>query len=442
VAGAEGDNKLEVVLVAIKSDLLDDLNGAVEESGLKTNIVDVAPMALYNAFRYNYSDLSGCSLLIDIGARTTNLIFVDGKKVFSRSIPIGGTTITAGIAKDFNEPMGTSEERKKKVGFVSLGGAYAEPEDPEISRVSKIIRNTMTRLHAEISRSISFYRSQQQGNQPVRIFLCGGSSSLPYMREFFHEKLQLPIEFFNALRNVSVASGVNTEEAGKSAHVLGELVGLSLRSMSDCPMELSLRPASVIKAQTLSRRRPYIIMSGICTLLILAGLWFYYWQAANVESGVRDTVKSKIDALQPIDDQFEKVKKDLKKQLDTAAPFEEAVADREYWIKIIEELNTRLPDKLVWITQFQPGYFSDLQFTPLSASSPGAGPKDRFGVDIKGLYLDASPKGVGVFDDFVNNLKSSPYFDTEVTTRITPTTADWAYDYELHLYLKKPIKLQ
>src|ERR1700677_3122724 len=244
--------------------------------------------------------------------------------------------------------MGTSEERKKKVGFVSLGGAYAEPSDPEVSRVSKIIRNTMTRLHAEISRSISFYRSQQGGNQPVRVFLCGGASSLPYMREFFHEKLQLPIEFFNALRNVSVASGVNAEEVGKSAHVLGELVGLSLRSVSDCPMELSLRPASVIKAQTLGQKRPYIILAGICTLLILAGFLVYYTQAAAVEGSARDVVKQKIDQLQPIANSFDKVKKDLDKQSKDAAPFEQAVADREYWLKIIDELNTRLPERNIW----------------------------------------------------------------------------------------------
>ena len=144
----------------------------------------------------------------------------------------------------------------------------------------------MTRLHAEISRSISFYRAQQQGNQPARVFLCGGSSSLPYMREFFQEKLQLPIEFFNALRNITVASTVNMTDAGKSAHVLGELVGLSLRSVSDCPMELNLRPVSVIKAHDLAKRRPYIIMAGVCALLILAGLWASYWQAANVEGDV------------------------------------------------------------------------------------------------------------------------------------------------------------
>ena len=59
-----GDEQIQVVLVAIKRDLLEQINSAVEETGLRTSTVDVAPMALYNAFRYNYSDLDGCSLLV------------------------------------------------------------------------------------------------------------------------------------------------------------------------------------------------------------------------------------------------------------------------------------------------------------------------------------------------------------------------------------------
>ena len=121
-------------------------------------------MALYNAFRYNYSDVDGCSLIIDIGARTTNLIFIEPHKVFSRSIPNGGSTITQRSPRNSTKPFSSAEERKKRDGFVSLGGAYAEPDDPDVARVSKMIRNSMTRLHAEIARSISFYRSQQGGS--------------------------------------------------------------------------------------------------------------------------------------------------------------------------------------------------------------------------------------------------------------------------------------
>src|SRR5437764_2006708 len=179
-------------------------------------------MALYNAFRYNYSDLDGCSLLVDIGARTTNLLFIEPAKVFSRSIAIGGSSISSAIAKEFNEPIAAAEFRKKREGFVSLGGAYAEPSDPEVARVSKLMRSTMTRLHAEVMRSISHYRAQQQGNAPERVFICGGTASTPDMREFFREKLQLPIEFFNPLRNVAVAHSAPVNELTHSAHLLGE----------------------------------------------------------------------------------------------------------------------------------------------------------------------------------------------------------------------------
>src|SRR5450432_2723315 len=176
LVGGGADEQIQVVLVAIKADLLEEMNAAVEGSGLRTEVVGVAPMALYNAFRYNYSDLKDCSILVDIGARTTNLLFIEPGKIFSRSVPIGGSSISSTIAKEFDEPIAAAEFRKKRDGFVSLGGAYAEPSDPDVARVSKIVRNTMTRLHAEIMRSISHYRAQQQGGQPDKVFLCGGTA--------------------------------------------------------------------------------------------------------------------------------------------------------------------------------------------------------------------------------------------------------------------------
>src|SRR5712671_331905 len=254
LVGGGADEQIQVVLVAIKSDLLDEINSAVEETGLRTAIVDVATMALYNAFRYNYADLGGCTLLVDIGARTTNLLFIEPQRIFSRSIPVGGSSITVAIAKEFNEPFAAAEFRKKRDGFVSLGGAYAEPANPEVARVSKLMRSTMTRLHAEVMRSISHYRAQQQGSAPERVFLCGGSASTPYMREFFREKLQVPIEFFNPLRNVTVSHSAPVNELTHSAHLLGELVGLALRSVSACPMELNLRSAIVLRRQELEKR--------------------------------------------------------------------------------------------------------------------------------------------------------------------------------------------
>src|SRR5262245_22316004 len=267
VGGGLGE-QIQVVIVAIKRDLLDEINHAVEETGLQTRIVGMAAMGLYNAFRYSYPEIGECSLLLDIGARTTNILFIESGRIFLRSIPLGGGAITAAIAREFNESFTAAETRKKRDGFVGLDGGYPEPADPNIARVSRIARSTMTRLHAELMRSITHYRAQQQGTGPARIFLCGGGAGMANMREFFHEKFQVPIEFFNPLQNVTVAESGAMQDVARSAHLLGELVGLALRSATVCPMQLNLRPASVVRRHDLGKRSLFFFSAVACFLLV------------------------------------------------------------------------------------------------------------------------------------------------------------------------------
>ena len=459
-----GDNgQVEVVLVAIKADLLDDLNAVCESSGFRTHIVDAAPMALYNAFRYNYGDLTGCSLLVDLGARTTNLIFIDTGKVFSRSIPIGGNTITANIAREFNESFAAAEERKKRDGYVSLGGAYADDKDPDIAKEAKIIRNAMTRLHAEISRSINFYRAQQGGAAPVRIFLCGGTANLPYLREFFAEKFQLPLDFFNPLRNVTVTSNVDVAAVVKNAHVLGELVGLGLRNVNNCPMELNLRPASVVRAQRVASRRPFLIMAGLCLLLAMAGWALYFMRAAKIQSAVLADVNQKVGVMHGFEEKFNRLTKDTAELKNRAAPLVETVEDRQFWPRVISDLNERLPEKSIWITLLEPtsggkpvNFGDPAKPLALPATATGAAPRpggaaaNRTSIDglhIKGLYL-ANESEDRVVTEFTKKLALSPFFtlDTKneksyVLQRTPQNNKEWAFEYELQLKLKQPLLL-
>ena len=458
LVGSDAADKIEVVLVAIKADLLEGINAAVETSGLQTTLVDVATMALYNAFRFNYSELSGCSLLIDIGARTTNLLFVERGKIFSRSIPIGGSTITTAIAKEFNEPFGAAELRKKNDGFVSLGGAYAEASDPEVARVSKLVRNTMTRLHAELARSISFYRTQQQGSQPQRVFLCGGTVSTPYMREFFHEKLQWPTEFFNPLRNVAVANSVALEEVARSAHLLGELVGLALRRTTTCPMELNLRPTNVVRRQRLAERRPFLVLAAVCFLLALLSWGFYSLRVARVEARVAATLQVEVDRMRSFQDRLDKLKKETATLDAEATPLLGAISDRGVWPRILDDLNARLPKENIWITELAPTSGGRIVGEappgtappppPTAARSP-AGAKSApmiDGVFVRGLYL-SNPKQQEIVVDYFRNLLGSTIFEidpnkqSEVIRPSTPTNTEWAYPYELRLKLRQPFAL-
>ena len=465
LVGGGADEQIQVVLVAIKSDLLDEMNAAVEGAGLRASIVDVAPMSLYNAFRYNYGDLKDCSLLVDIGARTTNLLFIEPSKVFSRSVPIGGSSITSAIAREFEEPFAAAEQRKKRDGFVSLGGAYAEASDPNVARVSKIVRGTMTRLHAELMRSISHYRAQQQGAAPERVYLCGASASTPYMREFFQEKLQVPIEFFNPLRNVSVSPSAPVREISQSAHLLGELVGLALRTTTACPMELNLRPAAVVRRQELEKRRPYFVVAAACFILALFAWGMYYTRAAHVTRRATDRLQEKIDVMRAAETQLDKLKKQVASLDSLATPLIDAVNDRGFWLEVLEDLNTRLPKEDIWITELIPTsggkpvgvdekriaeFGAGTTAVPAAvparpnAARPGGPVID--GVFVRGLYL-YNPKQQEVVVDYFRNLVGSSYFaidpnnQARVIKPTTPNNTDWAFPYELRLDLKKPLRL-
>jgi len=468
LVGGGADEQLQVVLVAIKSDLLEGINAAVEAAGLRPTVIGVANMALYNAFRYNYSDVTDSSLVVDIGARTTNLLFIEPGKIFSRSVPIGGSSITTALAREFNEPFAAAETRKRESGFVSLGGAYADPADVDIARMSKIIRSTMTRLHAEIMRSISHYRSQQQGKTPARIYLCGGSSGMPYMREFFQEKLQVPIEFFNPVRNVAIANEADARQIARSAHLLGELVGLGLRAVASCPMELNLRPASVIRAHEVERRRPFLIGAAACVIAALLGWSVFYMHAAGVLSAVKEQVDAKVATLRGFQTRIDGIRKEATTLDGVASPLLEAVNARSFWPQLLEDLNARLPKENIWVTELIPLSNGKPVIVAITARPGAAAPAAEpaatpttgaraaggraqggpaiDGLLIRGLYLwNARQQEVVV--DYFKNLVGSPFFKIDPKNQqlaikpTMPNNNEWAFPYELQLDLKQPLAL-
>ncbi|HEX5791486.1 MAG TPA: type IV pilus assembly protein PilM, partial [Luteolibacter sp.] len=235
----------EAVIVAIKRDVLDELNAAVVDGGLQTTEVDVSPMALYNVFLANYGETEEPTLLIDIGAKTSNLIYIEGRRFFTRSIPIGGMAITAAIAKEYGVSFMEAERQKCTNGLVALGGGHTEQLSEAVAALAMVIRNAMSRLPAEIARTTNYYRTQHGGSAPRRVLLAGGGANLPYTLEFFHEKLNLPVDFFNPVSQLVLGEGVDQEVIQRDGHMMGELVGLGLRGIGASAIHIDLVPSIV-----------------------------------------------------------------------------------------------------------------------------------------------------------------------------------------------------
>jgi type IV pilus assembly protein PilM len=342
ILGTMPSGELEVLLVAIKADIVEGLFRAAESASLRLDLVDVSPAALCNAFRYNYGDLEGCTMLLDIGAKTSNLLFFEKGKVYSRSINIGANSITQDFAAEAKLPFAEAEKHKIAEGFVSLGGAYEEPDNPRQAAISKIARQVMTRLHIQVNQTIQFYRSQQGGSAPQRLFLAGGASVMPYTGQFFAEKLNVAVEYFNPFRNVQIDPAVNLEELAKVAHAFGEVVGLGLRNPAQCPVELNLMPKSILKRQQFNQKKPYFVAALFSLILVVFAMGWFFDKVATVKQAAIEERKPQVEQWLMKEKQLTEAMGAKKKTQETADQFSEWMQARFAWADILCELRRAL----------------------------------------------------------------------------------------------------
>jgi type IV pilus assembly protein PilM len=338
ILGSTAGGELEVLLVAIKSDIVEGLFRVTESAGLHLQLTDVSPAALCNSFRYNYGDLEDCSMLLDIGAKTSNLLFFEKGKVFSRSINLGANSITQDFANESKKKFDLAEKIKIEEGFVSLGGAYEEPENQDQAAISKIARQFMTRLHIQVNQTMQFYRGQQGGGAPARLFLSGGASIMPYTAQFFAEKLNVPVEYFNPLRNIQVDPALNLEELARVAHSLGEVVGLGLRNLAHCPVELNLMPESTLRWQSFNQKKPYLIATVFSMVAVIAAIGLLFDNLAKGKQSALDDLRGQIEPAKGKQQQFEKALADLKKKQKDADQVVAWLDQRYYWADVMTEL--------------------------------------------------------------------------------------------------------
>jgi type IV pilus assembly protein PilM len=350
----QGTADKEVVIVAIKSEALDEINAAVSDSGLGTAEVDVAPMALYNSFRAAYPDCAETVLLIDIGARTSNLLYVDGKRFFTRSIGIGGSSVTSAISKEYGISFLEAEQQKVSNGLVALGGGHTEQLDEAVAALAMVIRNALSRLPAEIARTTNYFRSQHGGSAPRRVLLAGGGANLPFTLEFFEEKLGLPVEFFNPVVGLAVGKGVDPAEIQREGHLMGELVGLGLRGIGKSEINIDLVPSVVEKARAARRRRPFLVAAAAVFLAGMAA-WAVCRNiaAAKAEEQAR-SMKEQLDSISRYSAPVTRLLKQEQQLREVADAYASIEDDHSFWPDLLEELRNTFSDSLVWITDLEP----------------------------------------------------------------------------------------
>ncbi len=456
----------EALFVAVKNDQITCYTDVIQDSGKDIVSVEIAPVALFNAAKGGGQCRDDeCVLLLNIGGQGSNLMIADHNRAFIRSIPIAGDSITHQVAKEFGIGFAEAEELKHRHGFVALGGAYEEPESEVAATISKIARNVMTRLHGEVSRSINVWRAQHGGNAPTRVLLSGGGSTMLYITDFFHEKLRVPVAYLNTFGAIQIAPAVDKEALQAVAPMFQELIGMSLRDVTQCPIDISLIPRSIRKQKELNRKKPYFYISAfsliVCLLIFSVGVH----KRLNFDKSRVERVRVRVDETTRKMDEVNRLMSSFnvaKGRYDEAMAF---LKSRSVWTDMLTELQSLIPDKM-WLTTVE-GYDENAAAAASGGEAAPGGPFGPFGgppeanadvsdtaipdlTEVQQLRLVGYTMVIDGNDlletKFRNKLKTSKFFSSEedgsVQLKYVPDKPGLfnLTSFEMLVKLKEPIK--
>jgi len=370
------EGEREVLLVAIKKDVLDDLNSQVEGNGLKTRSVDCSITSLYNAFRVSYPDEDQPVMILDIGAKTTDIIFSEAGRFFTRSVTAAGSFITNSIAREFNMSFRDAEKLKIESGVVSLGSGFTDNLTEQQAALATTIRNAMGRLSSEVQRTINHYRAQYKGNPPVKTYICGGGARLAYAAEFLQSALNIPVEYLNPLNAFAIGSKVDQEALGLDALCLGSVAGAAVTGARVGEFNIDLVPTSVGKERAEMQMIPKVVAGGLVAVL---GAAFYAYAANNAATQAErmlGNAEPAMERTENIDSQLETYKTRYDNSMKELAGLEKLFSMRTAYADVLRQLSQYSASVDYWFTDFAPLINYEAENISLTDSS-----------DFKGTHL-------------------------------------------------------
>jgi type IV pilus assembly protein PilM len=221
---ASDPDMLDVLLVATRTENVDQRRAAVEAAGLKARVVDVEPFALENACGLMTHQMPDGGIdhqiaVVDFGASSTTFsVLQDLRVVYTRDFNFGGEALTEEIMRIYGLSLEDAGRAKKEGGLPS--NYQPEVLDPFIDDMTQ-----------QVSRSLQFFLASGGGReQPDQILVCGGCANIPGVADLIASKVGIPTEIGDPLGQMKLSSRARSQGVERDATALLTACGLALRS--------------------------------------------------------------------------------------------------------------------------------------------------------------------------------------------------------------------
>ncbi len=197
---------VELLATFLPQIVIESLYSVISRVGLEVGSITLEPIAAINVAIKKELRLLNLAL-VDIGAGTSDIaITKDGQITSYAMTSTAGDEITERLAKayllDFNssEKLKVELSKKEEHEFMDIVGLTYKLTTAEIVDT---IKDIIEKIAAEISEKILEFN----GKSPNAVFLIGGSSQMPMLKESIAEKLGLPKERV-AIRDASIIENI------------------------------------------------------------------------------------------------------------------------------------------------------------------------------------------------------------------------------------------
>lgn len=215
------DNKMLVLIAAVKKDFLNQKLKFWQDTGVPVNLIDIDSLAALNAFNFNYIDDEKIKhkavALLNIGSAQSNLNIVeDGSPKLNRDINIAGNNITSKISELLKIDLKHAESLKEK------------PPADKSEKINLAFESALTNLATEVRVSFDYYESQST-TSVVKIFLSGGGCVYPGLKDKLSSMLDIEVSFWDPFVKIIIPESIDLDKLKTVSSQLGVAVGLALR---------------------------------------------------------------------------------------------------------------------------------------------------------------------------------------------------------------------
>lgn len=385
--------EFEVALVAVKIDIMQQLCAFLAAIGIEANIIDPSAMAQFNAFSYSYPEVGEGAIIVNIGAKSTNLLFIDKHGFFVRNIAIAGNSLTQGISDELKMPFARAEDLKLHV----LSG-HTEGIGEELQQaVHRAAESFHRRFSMELTRSIVNFRRQSGTDQISHVYLTGGGAAVPGIVENLSEKLKINVEWYDSLRNVELTSKA-TQKVDEHRLQVSELVGTALRAAGKARTHFNLLPPELARQIEFKQKKTFLVAAAVIFVVAAFIPVFHYNTQAETFSRQAAEMEQELEPLRRLDQQVEANERrvgEIRERIQSL----ESVGDRKStWNRFLQDLQNRLVQvEDVWLDRMtvagqqqqqqsngRGGMFEGAESAPASGGGGGQGVR----LNLSGRLLD------------------------------------------------------